>query len=284
MKKSSVKCAMTVICVLAAGVCYSCGGISGGGDASGDQILIHEEEKTTADDAGSALSDWADTAEDTVPRENSLEASIGAEDTAWGGSGLSAGENELSGESATGTSCFVHVCGEVLNPGVYELKAGGRIFEAVELAGGFTDEAASSYLNLAQEIADGMKIVVPSEEELEAAAAGNAGADGGSLSGMADAGVTSGNSAAGTAGAYTGGYGVFTGTGEASSEPGSSKVNINTADMAALMTLKGIGAAKAEDIISYRDSNGPFRSIEDIMKVPGIKNAAFEKIKDDITV
>ena len=98
-----------------------------------------------------------------------------------------------------------------------------------------------------------MKIAVPSEAELSAA------------------------------GVPADGAGVDAGT-YVQESAGSGKVNINTADAAQLMTLKGIGEARAADIIAYRDSKGPFQSIEDIMKVPGIKDAAFEKIKDDITV
>ena len=216
MKKGSAKWAVTVICVLAAGVCYSCGGVSGSGAASGVQTLMLAEETAAEAPEGESAEPEGDPA------------------------------GQAAETSPSATVCYVHVCGEVMRPGVYELEAGSRIYEAVELAGGFTQEAAASYLNLAQEIADGMKIEVPSEADLEKLP----------------------ETPAGTAGAV----------------PDDGKVNINTADKASLMTLKGIGEAKAEDIISYRDSNGPFGSIEDIMKVPGIKNAAFEKIKDDITV
>ena len=64
----------------------------------------------------------------------------------------------------------------------------------------------------------------------------------------------------------------------------SSRININTAAKEELMTLKGIGPARAEDIVRYREEHGPFQSVEEIMDVPGIKNNAFEKIKDDIAV
>ncbi len=221
MKKGSVKWIVTVICVLAAGVCYSCGGMAGGGSASGDSTLVF---------AGDGA---ADASEDSTDSGQSDGLAVSEEQTA-----------EFSPEAAE--VCYVHVCGEVVCPGVYELPAGSRIYEALELAGGFTEEAAVSYLNLAQEIADGMQIMVPSEAEAVCMPAEVSGA----------AGIQTGNG----------------------------KVNINTADKAQLMTLKGIGEARAADIISYRDLNGPFKSVEDIMKVPGIKNAAFEKIKDDITV
>ncbi len=71
---------------------------------------------------------------------------------------------------------------------------------------------------------------------------------------------------------------------QAQSDSASGLVNINTADAAALCTLPGIGESRAQDIISYREANGGFQACEDIMKVSGIKTAAYEKIKDKITV
>ncbi len=218
MKKQYVRWAATAVCVLAAGICYSCGGASGRGDAAGARTL-----SLTQDSAEAAP---AEDAEDAVPDESAEDAGPGE------------------------SPCFVHICGEVVSPGVYELAAGSRIFEAVEKAGGFTDGAAVSYLNLAQQISDGMKIVVPSERELEEAAANG-------LPGAEESVAPS---------------------------SGPDKVNINTAGREELMTLRGIGETRAEDIIRYREENGPFQSIEDIMNVSGIKEAAFEKIKEDITV
>lgn len=139
---------------------------------------------------------------------------------------------------------YVYVCGEVMSPGVYALTEGSRIYEAVEAAGGFTDEAAEQSLNLAAMVSDGMQITVYSMKEAE----------------------TLQESAAGK----TGAAGSF--------------VNLNTATKEELMTLKGIGEAKAEDILRYREKSGGFKRIEDIMKVPGIKDAGFQKIKDSITV
>lgn len=72
--------------------------------------------------------------------------------------------------------------------------------------------------------------------------------------------------------------------GEGGSSASGTLVNLNTASKEELMTLSGIGAARAEAILSYREQKGSFQTIEDIMKVPGIKNAAFQKIKDKITV
>ena len=136
---------------------------------------------------------------------------------------------------------YIHICGEVINPGVYQVEEGSRIFQAVELAGGFTEEAGAEALNLAELTEDGMKIDVPSKEEAQSGVTGVSGQTGG-------------------------------------------KVNINRAGPEELMTLTGIGESRAADIIRYREENGRFQSVEDIMKVPGIKEGAFEKIKDNISV
>lgn len=165
-------------------------------------------------------------------------------------------------EEAAPREIFVHVCGEVKNPGVYRMEEGDRIYEALEQAGGFTDKAASDFLNMAQILEDGMKLTVPDEETVNLIESNqNQGA-----AGLPPAGVVTSNGSAQT------------------SSMQSDKVNINTASKEQLMTLKGIGEARAEDIISYREQSGSFRRIEDIMKVSGIKEAAFQKIKENITV
>lgn len=178
--------------------------------------------------------------------------------------------SEMSPETAAEPErCFVHVCGEVMKPGVYELSEGQRIYEAVEAAGGFTEQAASAWLNLAEPVCDGMKLEVPSKEQAAQLAAKygvGIGPDG--SSGLGSLGLT-------------GGIGGSLSEAEVSS---GGKVNINTATKEELMTLWGIGEARAEDIIRYRESHGSFQRIEDIMKVSGIKDAAFEKIKGNITV
>ena len=150
---------------------------------------------------------------------------------------------------------YIHVCGEVAAPGVYELPAGSRMYEAVEKAGGMTSEAAQEYVNLAQAIEDGQQLRIPSREEIRKYQ--ETGKD---VSGFLGAGGAAGNGSS------------------------AALINLNTASKEELMTLNGIGAARAEAILSYREQKGGFRTIEDIMKVPGIKNAAFQKIKDKITV
>lgn len=190
----------------------------------------------------------------------------GAGTLADGGPGATGAGTVPSSAAETLPSCWVYVCGEVNCPGVYEMEAGQRLFEAVELAGGFTEEAASDYLNLAEPVGDGMKIQVPDREEAQDPA-------------------WIGHRANGrTAGTGTGtGAGAGVGTG-AGTDPGPRKVNLNTATKEELMTLTGIGESRAEDILRYRSEQGAFTCIEDIMNVSGIKEGAFAKIKDQIEV
>lgn len=136
----------------------------------------------------------------------------------------------------------VHVCGAVNNPGVYELPKGSRIYEAIEAAGDFTEEAAKDYTNLAQIINDEMKIIIPTVQDVE------------------------------------------NGTMPIQSEPDNGLININTADITALCTLPGVGESRAEAIIAYRDRNGSFETIEQIMEVDGIKEAMYAKLQDKICV
>ena len=154
---------------------------------------------------------------------------------------------------------IVHICGAVAEPGVYELEAGSRVMDAVKAGGGFLPEADQDSCNLAEPVADGCQIyIMTKEESLEAKAAGR----------------TAGIQRAGQAG-----------TGQAGGQAeGAGRVNLNTADKAALMTLPGIGESRADDILEWRSKNGRFEKPEDIMKVSGIKEGAFEKIKDKITV
>ena len=141
----------------------------------------------------------------------------------------------------------VYVCGAVASPGVYVLPEGSRVYEAVEMAGGLLESADPKALNQARPLADGEQITVLTVEEVQNGETAEQGA-GGSVSG------------------------------------GDGKVNINTADADELMTLSGIGESRAKAIIAYREENGKFESIEDIMKIDGIKEKMFEKIRDSITV
>ena len=178
---------------------------------------------------------------------------------------------------------FVDVCGAVVNPGVYELDEGARIFQAVEAAGGYLPEAAINYLNRARSIGDGQQIYVPTEKEvaenLEHAMAKvpealNDGDNSGNL-GLEEIQGSSVENPSGTVGRDTGSFGDGVGD--------DTRINLNTADAGQLSTLSGIGQSKAEAIVAYREEHGDFASIEEIMNVEGIKEGTFSKIKDKIS-
>ena len=162
-------------------------------------------------------------------------------------------EVELPVEEGDST-IFVYVCGAVHHPGVYELTSSSRVFEAIEMAGGLTVDAARSYLNLARLVEDGEQIYAPTMDELLAL-------EEGSVFPWLESSRPSGSSA-----------------------NSSGKVNINQAGAEDLMKLTGIGPSKAKSIIDYRDQHGPFQQIEDLMNVSGIGEATFAKIKEDITL
>lgn len=155
---------------------------------------------------------------------------------------------------------YVHVCGAVENPGVYVLPEGSRVVDAVTAAGGALTEACEEALNQALAVTDGMQVYVPTQEEAEESREWMHTGDVSGQSGSADGGMLS---------AGTGSEG---------------KVNINTADVNQLCTLPGIGESRAASIVAYREEQGAFSAVEDIMKVSGIKDAAFAKIKDKICV
>ena len=160
----------------------------------------------------------------------------------------------------------VHICGAVVAPGVYELPAGSRIIDAVEAGGGFLPEADEACCNLAEEIVDGCQIYIMTKTE--SCADGQTEKKAGiQTSPDSDMQTTDRNVRSNSTPALENGL-----------------VNLNTADVAALMTLPGIGESRAKAIISYREQHGAFVKIEDIMKISGIKQAAFSKIKDKITV
>lgn len=140
---------------------------------------------------------------------------------------------------------YVHVCGAVIKEDVYVLPEGSRGIDAIQAAGGFTAEAATAYCNLAEVLTDGMRLYIPTQEEVD-----------------------------------TGLVSVVSGQ---ERQP-IGIVNINTAEKEELMTLPGIGESKAESIVKYRSKVGHFQTIEELKNVSGIGEALFESLCDKITV
>ncbi|AGL00805.1 ComEA family DNA-binding protein [Desulfoscipio gibsoniae] len=155
------------------------------------------------------------------------------------------------------TQIIVHVAGAVQKPGVYRLPAGSRVVDAVNMAGP-TEKSALDYMNLAAVLEDGKQITVYSLEQI----------GGQQLPGSVTGGMTA-------EGAPVSGFGVSVNAGV---------ININTASMAQLEDLPGIGPSLAQRIIDYRTQNGPFMTIEDIQNVSGIGEKRFEQLKGLICV
>ena len=150
-------------------------------------------------------------------------------------------------------NCYVDIKGEVLRPGVYEFSCESRIQEVIKKAGGFTEEADEIKINLAQKISDQMQIIVPN------------------LNSKQEGGVTEGNSEKGN----------LSNTTPSNLKQGT--VNINTATLDQLQTIKGIGKKKAEAILQYRKEHGAFRTKEDLLQVKGIGKKALEAIESQVT-
>ena len=138
----------------------------------------------------------------------------------------------------------VDVKGAVKSPGIYDLPVGSRINDAVQKAGGLTENADSKSINLAQKISDETLVYVPTREE-----------------------ATSQETPS-----------------SASNSKGNKKVNLNKASLEELKQVKGLGSKRAQDIIDHRDSNGKFKSVDDLKKISGFGAKTIEKLKDYVTV
>ena len=140
----------------------------------------------------------------------------------------------------------VDVKGAVKAPGIYDLPVGSRVNDAVQKAGGLTEQADSKSLNLAQKVSDEALVYVPSKGEESAS--------------------------------------QQAGSGTASSTSKEKKVNLNKASLEELKQVKGLGAKRAQDIIDHRETNGKFKSVDELKKVSGIGAKTIEKLKDYVTV
>ena len=176
------------------------------------------------------------------------------------------GSEAVSDKEMQQAMIYVDVCGAVANPGVFQLAAGSRVFQAIEAAGGYLPEAALTCVNRAGVLTDGQQLYILTQEEME-----RQGRDPVEMAGASD-------------GQMNGSAGTGQNTGMTAQVQQDNRININIADEAQLTTLTGIGATRAQAIIAYREENGPFAAIEDIMNVQGIKEGTFAKIKDEIVV
>lgn len=164
-------------------------------------------------------------------------------------------------EEAQPEKIYIHVCGAVESPGVYELEQGQRVCDAVRMAGGFAGDADEDYVNQAERLSDGAKLVIPTREQSAAEKERQ----------TAELGLVEPENTEAPKDS-----GETHGSGE--------KININTASESELCQIPGVGTTRAAAIVAYREAHGAFQKTEDIMKVSGIKEGTFEKIKDSIRV
>ena len=176
----------------------------------------------------------------TPVKETNLQAEVAAV------SKDSSTEKEEKDESVEQDLITVDVKGAVKAPGIYDLPVGSRVNDAVQKAGGLTEQADSKALNLAQKVSDEALVYVPTKGEESAS--------------------------------------QQVGSGTASSTSKEKKVNLNKASLEELKQVKGLGGKRAQDIIDHREANGKFKSVDELKKVSGIGAKTIEKLKDYVTV
>ena len=176
----------------------------------------------------------------TPVKETNLQAEVAAV------SKDSSTEKEVKEEPVEQDLITVDVKGAVQSPGIYDLPVGSRVNDAVQKAGGLTEQADSKSLNLGQKVSDEALVYVPTKGEETAS--------------------------------------QQAGSGTASSTSKEKKVNLNKASLEELKQVKGLGGKRAQDIIDHRESNGKFKSVDELKKVSGIGAKTIEKLKDYVTV
>ena len=176
----------------------------------------------------------------TPVKETNLQAEVAAV------SKDSSTEKEVKEEPVEQDLITVDVKGAVQSPGIYDLPVGSRVNDAVQKAGGLTEQADSKSLNLAQKVSDEALVYVPTKGEETAS--------------------------------------QQAGSGTASSTSKEKKVNLNKASLEELKQVKGLGGKRAQDIIDHRESNGKFKSVDELKKVSGIGAKTIEKLTDYVTV
>ncbi len=205
------------------------------------EILQNTKENESVKTGDAALSD------DTGGIAEEAKADSGMDETAADAQSQDTEEGSADTDEEAEKTICVFVCGEVISPGVYYFADGARKADAVEAAGGFTQEANTSYVNLAQLLTDEMQLYIPALGE---------------ETGTADSSAAATEAEAAHAG----------------------KINLNTATAAELCGLNGIGESKAAAILQYREENGGFETVDELTQVSGIGESTLEKIRDYIYV
>lgn len=175
---------------------------------------------------------------------------------------MSGKDNHNDKKSNGQSQVVVYICGAVKHPGVYKFTAGSRINDAINAASGFKKGAARTAINQARVLEDGEQITIPTLKQVKRKQLSK---------------ITDGDN-------FQDKTTDNENTDSSERESQDTLININTASAGELTSLSGIVQSRADAIIEYRQSNGKFQSIEDIMKIPGIKQGIFNKIKNKISV
>ena len=229
-----------------------------GGDESQSKLV---EERGSSASRGVGRGKASDSAKGVETGKKPSQESRGGGESGGGSTGGSTGPSSI----------VVYVSGAVKTPGVYTLAPGSRVDDAVRAAGGLSERAESAGTNLAAQLSDG--------EHVHVAAAGESAPSGalGPSSGSESAGGEKGS------GAKSSGKGA--GKKPAPGQKaGAAKVNVNTAGAEELQTLPGVGPATAKAIVAWREENGRFRSVDDLLDVSGIGKATLAKFRDRVSV
>lgn len=196
--------------------------------------------------AAAVLAGCGQAAQENIQTSQESEETVsGNEAGSFSGEDISAGQKGENGSAESHADrIYIYICGAVNTPGVYQLPGNSRVCDAVAAAGGMTEEADLTHVNQAKLLTDGEQITVLSKDEAAGTQPGTA----------------------------------------VSADGETALININTADEKVLQELSGIGETKAAAIVEYRESNGAFRTIEEITKVSGIGQGLYDRIRDKITV
>lgn len=272
-KKKKIITLLTVLFIMMTGILYcSCEN-----NSKGDKVSLNQKNNTEEQVVDEQASIEQASAEQAVKRsgdeveaqdltqDQSIDTKEDTNDNIQQDGLKDKNEQDTSSENAITDSSnriFVHICGAVKKPDVYEVNDNSRIFDIIKLAGGLSKNAADDYVNQAAMVEDGQQVYIPTKEEVKGTSLSDY------MASNKETSVDNNN---------LNGKSV-----ETSSD--SSKVNINTASKEELMTLTGIGESKADSIIEYRKNNSGFQSKEDIMNIKGIKKSVYNKISDRITV
>lgn len=247
MKKKTLAVIFTCILLIAAGVGYS---ITYRGRETSSQVVTTLKDQPILPKQTGTTGNQQDAVGFSGTED--ITATMDSKDPMeYDGQWKESGDERSSGSVSGSTEIYVHLCGAVHKPAVYRVEAGARLVDVIGLAEGLTETAAGDYINQAMSVEDGQRIYIPTKDEVE---------------GLAPEEYIVGEDAS------------------LEQESGPKLIDINRADAGELMELPGIGEAKAESIIAYRNANGDFKATTELMMVPGIKEGLYGQIVTYITV